>query len=304
MENELKKCLETAEELLQDSLGCHTNMDRKALSDMADKARAALRGEEAPFSRNREFMYPKREEALCFAYNRFTMVPTFFKEGKVYYHYGLKEAIAWYREQDMELWSKEQLLCRREEVLERSKDLLRSASYGEETGQYSLKMGEELRRRMEDLADAKETELPECLAGCIDAMWDFRCSARLNSETEADSLFLVSTEKKEEIKKKLGTESFIKAQYKEIKRIADSLSLSDTLMSYEQIWEKHTYEKLNEHFTIWGDTGRTVNIMTPEGTAGVRLSVCLPKEENEECGLGHIWVTDFHLYSEIGRAHV
>ncbi len=300
MENELKKCLETAEELLQDGLGCHTNMDRKALSDMADKARAALRGEEAPFSRNREFMYPKREEAICFAYDRFTMAPTFFKEGKVYYHYGLKEAIAWYKEQDMDLWSKERLLCRREEVLERSKDLLRSASYGEETGQYSLKMGEELRRRMEDLASAKETELSECLAGCVDAMWDFRCSARLNSETDIDSLFLVSAEKKEEIKKKLGTESFIKAQYKEIKRIADSLSLSDTLMSYEQIWEKHTYEKLNEHFTIWGDIARTVNIMTPEGTAGVRLSVCLPKEENEECGLGHIWVTDFHLYSADG----
>lgn len=300
MEHELKKCLETAEELLQSGSGCHAAIDRKALSDMADKARAALDGEEVPFSRNREFMHPGREEALHFAYDRFTMVPTFFQEGKVYHRYGLKEAIAWYKEQDMEQWSKERLLGRREEVLERSKDLLRSASYGEEIGNYDFRMGENLRRRMEDLADAKEAELPECLVHCIDAMWDFRCSAKLNSEANAGSLFLVSEEKKEEIQKKLGTESLIKEQYKEIKRIADSLSLSDTLMSYEQIWEKHTYEKLNEHFTVWGDTGRIVNFMTPEGTAGAKLSVCLPKEENEEQGLGHIWVTDFHLYSAAG----
>lgn len=300
MEKELEKLLETADRLLEGGLGCHTNADKKALADMADKARAALEGEEAPFSRNREFMRPGREEALRFAYDRFTMVPTFFKEGKVYNHYGLKEAVAWYREQDMSLWTKEQLLCRKEEVLARGKELLRSASYGEGIGQYSPKMGEELRRQVERVTDAKETELPEALAHCIDAIWDFRFSAKLRSEADTDFLFLLSPEKAEEIKETIRKESLVKRQYEKIKQIAGSMSLADTLMSYEQIWEKHTYEELNQHFSIWGDTGRVVNFMTPEGTVGARLSVCLPKEENEEQGLGHVWITDLHLYSASG----
>ena len=308
-ETELKKLLETAEELLSNETGCHSKMDQKALADMACKAREALEGRPASFSRNREFMNPGREETLAFARDRFTMAPTFFEKGKVYSHYGLKEAITWYQSRNMSLWSEDQLAARRDELLERGKELLEGAAFGDNIGQYDARKGEILQSCLERLETLKKQEapgatgqedLPEGLACCVDAMWDFRLSGKLCSDIEAKSLYLLPGEKIEEIKGKLKREGLVRKQYQEIRKAADALSLEDCRMAYEQIREKHSYEALEKRFTIWGDTGRTSNFVTPAGTVGARFSLCLPEDENEAQGMGHIWVTDFHLYSADG----
>lgn len=300
IKKELERLLETAEQMARDPRSCHTVADRRALSDMAERARVALSGEDVPFSHNREFMHPGREDRLLFACDRFTMAPTFFDEGRVYGHYGLKEAVEWFRQQDMSLWTKERLAERKGEVLESGRALLDMVSCGDGIGQCDREKEDILRERLKELNGQKGEKLPESIARCVDAIWELRFSARLRSETGDAPALLLSGEKKREIEIRIGKPSLVGRQYEKIKRIAQEISLEDNRIMWEQIWEKHSYEELNRRFSFWGDTGRVINMMTPPKTAKARLSFVLPGKENEEKGLGHIWIAGLHLYSADG----
>lgn len=298
---ELEMLIQKSEELLSDANICCADIDRKALADMVRKAKDALKGQDVPFTRNREFMHPDKRDSLLFAYDRYTMVPTFFEEGKVYSHYGLKEAAAWFQGQDMRHWTKERLTDRKREVAERGRELLDSATYGDGIGQYDKKKGEALLKHLNRLEKEDLWEvLPWSIAGCVDALWEFRFSMKLRSEADGEPMLLLSEEKHREIGRRIAQTSLVGGQYKEIRKIADRTSAEENRIAYEQIWEEHCYEELNRWFSVWGDTGKTVNLTTPEGTVSARLSFCLPKEENESQGLGHIMVTDLHLYSADG----
>lgn len=297
---ELGMLVQKSDRLLGDKGTCYTDIDREALADMVQKARAALKGQDASFTRNREFMHPNKRDRLLFAYDRFTMVPTFFEEGKAYSHYGLKEAVAWFQKQDMSHWTKERLANRKREVVERAKELLDSATYGDSIGQYDREKGITLRRQLEQLEKDSEEGLPWNIAGCVNAMWEFRFSMKLRSEVDEDSMLLFSGKKCQEIGRMVRQKSLVGEQYMEIREIADRTSAEENRIMYEQIWEKYGYEELNRWFSIWGDTGKAVNLTTPGGTVCARISLCLPEEENESQGLGHIMVTDMHLYSADG----
>lgn len=297
---ELGMLVQKSEELLGDTGTCYADVDREALADMVQKARAALKGKDVPFTRNREFMHPDKGDRLLFAYDRFTMVPTFFEEGKAYSHYGLKKAVAWFQEQDMSRYTKEQLADRKHEVMERGRELLDSATYGDGIGQYDREKGMALRKYLEHLEKVSWEELPWSIADCVNAMWEFRFSMKLRSEADTESMLLFSEKKCQEISRMIGQKSLVGEQYREIRKIADRTSVEENRIAYEQIWEKHSYEELNRWFSIWGDTGKMINLTTPRGTVAARISLCLPEEENESQGLGHIMVTDLHLYSADG----
>lgn len=112
-----------AKHLLSDDHGIWSDADRRALEDMVIRAERALDGTSVPFTRNREFVKTEKHMEVSFAYDRYTMVPSFLEKGKVYGHYGLKEAVRWFREQDMSRWSADRLYGRKQEriFLERSR---------------------------------------------------------------------------------------------------------------------------------------------------------------------------------------
>ncbi len=297
---QMKDLVQQAYRLVESKEGCYSKADKNALMDMIVRAEQALEGKEAAFIRNREFLIPRQEEAVCFAYDRYTMVSTFFEDKKVYSHYGLKEAVRWFQEQDLSKWGKERLEDRRQEVLERGTVLLEKAVCGEEIGMYDRERKEKLRIQIEQLQRVSFQELPWVLADTIDALIEMKISQRLYSDLEENPMLLVSEEKLKQIREQIKTDSLIRKQYQLIKEMAGKESLEESQTGYQLIWKPYSYQELNQKFFIWGDTGKVVNFCTPKGTKTARLSFFLPCTENEEEGLGHIQVTGIRLFCADG----
>lgn len=377
----LQELTAEAGRLLSEESACHTEADRKALTDMVIRAEKAMAGKKAPFTRNRAFFRPEEEQEILFACDRYTMAPAAFEEGKVYGHYGLRQAIAWFRDQDMARWDAKRLADRAKEVLERCRALLEKADYGDHVGSYDRTCAVVLRRQMEKLtnivdfetepetadvpemagtpettgapetagtpetADIPETaaettgkegkekkekkgkkEKAQVLADTIDAYLRLRFSQKLRSDVEKQPVLLLPGDVREKLqaalrlqnafgkeeerrcdqaekealrpRNALGTENAFEtgmAQYRAICEIADRKRMEESRIAYEQIWEKHSYEELNRSFSIWGDTGKVVNLVTPAGTQSAVLTFRLPGEENEESGLGHVLVTGVRI---------
>ncbi|MBQ8638617.1 MAG: heparinase II/III family protein [Lachnospiraceae bacterium] len=101
---ELKQQIDQAYALLKETEGYTTEQNRFALKDMIAQAERALDGTgKVPFTRKREFLNPRPDEACCFALERYTMVSTFLTGRSVYNTYGLKGAIDWFRSTDLRL---------------------------------------------------------------------------------------------------------------------------------------------------------------------------------------------------------
>lgn len=296
----MKNLIREAKQLLSDDNGIWSDADRRALEDMVRRAEQALDGTSVPFTRNREFVKSEKHKEVSFAYDRFTMVPSFLEKGKVYGHYGLKEAVCWFREQDMSRWSADRLCRRKQELMERGRQLLSVASYGMQVGDYDACQGKQLRACLEKLENCEKEHLAECLAQSIDAFHGMRCSQILYSEQNPAPVFLLPQDKMREIRQGIGQKMLLTREYGEIRKRAQETTLEKSRMLYEQIWEKHTCEEMDAHFDIWGDTGRVVNMTVPEGTKSGRICFRLPSEENEQDGLGHIRIWDVKIFSADG----
>lgn len=297
---ELNSLVTNAKCLLADENSCHTKADKEALLDMVRRAEEALSGRKVPFTRNRAFLNPRPTEEIQFALDHYTMAPTAFTAGKVYGHYGLREAVHWFCLQDMAKWTVLQLESRQQEVLGQIDALLSGAVCGERVGEYNAQTGEILRRQRELLAKAKSRELPQTIARAVDALFAMKFSRKLYSGQNPHPVLLLSEKMRETLIKKIKCAKLVREQFLKIKEIADREGIREAQIAYEQIWEKHSYDELNTEFSIWGDMGRVVNFRTPRGTKGARLSFTLPAIENEEAGLGHIFVTGIRIFAADG----
>lgn len=296
----LAELAEEAERLLKDTEGCHTKADCEALKDMTEQARAALAGKKVPFSRNREFLRPREEEEICFAYQRYTMAPTCFQEGKVYGTYGLKDAVQWFKDRDMSRWGEEKLLIEKAQILDQCDKLLESAVCGTAVGEYGFSEREVLVKRKRQLLTAEGTAAAGALKDCMDALYDFRLSRVLTSDCGIPPMLLLPEGAAADLQRKIKRDRRAAGQYEKIVEEADRENLEESLTAYEQIHDKYTYEQLNQRFVIWGDSGKNVNVITPPGTKGARLSFLLAATDHEEGGLGHIWIRGIKISSADG----
>lgn len=291
----IENLVEEARQILLRKDGCHTKSDRRALEDMVVRAEKALAGKTVPFSRNREFLFPREREEVEFAYDRYTMAPSFFEKGRAHSHYGLKEALDWYQNQDMDMWTKEMLQSAQKEVQKKGYYYLTAAVYGNGVGEYDKQCGLRLMQALRELENSQQENLAVNIASCKDALETFRHSKKLSSEVTTGRRFLLTEKKLKQLQDSIQKDTYVRQQYNKIEAIAQEMNLADGEMLYRQIWNKYSYEELNKRFRIWGDSGRMVNVIIPHGTKGTRLSLNLSCKDNEQQGLGHIWVTGFRL---------
>lgn len=298
-------------------------------SDTAQNCEGSL-----PFTAKREFgdWHWTKEDACRFALKRYTMVSVWLDTGSVYSTYGLEDALGWFREQDLrkpmkaselnpdaegylslkETWEHYEKLCR---------DFLKDITFGDKIGQYSRVAGDRLIQALEtfyklcenlrneelrEAADAENDELcraAAALADCLNALWELRSSAVLRSETGgADGgNILCNAEQMEEIRKKIDTDPLTEMQYQKIKEEADRASLEERRRAYRAIFEPDDYEKLNKEFVIETKAGNRPSFSVPEKTVSGIFSLVLPREDNEEDGLGHIQIRNIELKFSAGE---
>lgn len=310
--DKLRKLIGKAQQLLQDRGEYFTDGAKLALEDMLGQAELALEGRnEPPFNRSREFLLPREEEAIQFATSRYTMVPPFEEEEHVYTYYGLEPALKWFVKQDMLYEGTEALPSKAAHILNQAQGFLDQAKVGEGIGEHSAKAAEQLIQSMDELL--KETEIftplegGEELARSIVTVYNrlgiFRHSRRLRTDVEPGSSLYLDAKGMEELRSSVLSKSLISEQYKRIEKYSDLYDLCDLERAVSGIMKGASdYAELNRQFYLWSFTDKIVNFKVPSGAVKAELSFTLPSEENEQDGLGHVWIDDVEVFTASGTS--
>ena len=306
----LKQLAEKAQSLLRTRGGCVTEGAKLALTDALEAALRALTGEgEPPFVRNREFYAPREDEAVRFATKRYTMAPTYNREGRVYHEYGLEPALEWFEQQDLAAGGEAKLREKAAFVVGTAEELLASASFGSGVGDYDAGAGELLRRaaaRVKAMmagpfAGEDLDAFARAVADCFDRLRDFRYSRVLRSDVDPESTLYMTRDELERLKNKAESDPLLREQYARIKAIAETYSLDYIQQACELFMqESMDYDRINQRFYAWSSTDKIVNFKAPGRATQAAISFVLPAEENEEDGLGHVWIDDVDIFSANG----
>lgn len=291
-----------------------------ALQDAVEQAESALTGQASlPFTRNREFLVPRTDEAVRFAARRYTMVPPFGSPDTVYTYYGLKDALDWFERQDLQDQDIDALSARAELALEQANKLLEHAVAGDGVGEYDPSALARLRQATAQLetqitsllhdtdsTDSKVTAADrEGLMRSIVALYNqkrkLRHSRRLLLDVDQNaSLYFTGAELKT-WRQEVRTNPLVRQRYEQIERLSNVHSLEELQRVNELMIQGNVgYEELNRHFYLWSSTDKIVNFKVPSAAKRATLSFILPSEENEAEGLGHVWIDDVSILSASG----
>ena len=327
IENELRKLIGEAKMCLTDLRPYTTHVAQLALEDMIQQAEAAVNQDEndacglLPFTTKREFgdWHWNKEDACQFAKKRYTMASVFFEPGKVYSTYGLEDALAWFKTQDLrkplaasEINEKsyEKQACEFLSMAETCeyyekicREFLNNITYGNSIGQCSNLAGEAFSQALNQLTKIREentdiTAIAKALAACLNALWELRLSRVVCSESNLESggNILLSAAQMEEIRHKIESDSLTKGQYEQIKALADIASLEQRKSAYSALFAtRDDYEQLNREFVIETSAGNRPSFAVPKGTVSASFALRLPREDNERDDLGHIQVWNIGL---------
>ncbi|MCA0755863.1 heparinase II/III-family protein [Paenibacillus sp. N4] len=306
----LQALVSRAEELIGAKDRYFTDGARLALSDMIQAAQKALKGEDRlPFVRNREFCVPREEETIRFAAKRFTMVPPFAEEHSVYTHYGLEPALEWFEKQDMFYGGKETLPLKADSARNKTKELLGEAGPGEAAGCFGEEAFNKLKASLNDLETAMDRFSPEhsgeelaaAIVDCFNRIRECRHSRVLRTDADSAASLYLTREGLDRVKDVIASDPLIRQQYDEIVRISGLYSPEYLEKAVTMIMEgKAGYSELNRHFYLWSSTDKIANFKAPEQAVKAVLSFVLPSEENEEEGLGHVWIDNLEILSANG----
>ncbi|WP_438351513.1 heparinase II/III domain-containing protein [Paenibacillus sp. FA6] len=303
---QLQLLVDRAEWLLSSRGEYFTYGAKVALMDVLGDAKLALQGRtRLPFKRTRRFYTPREDEAIQFATKRYTMAPTYNENGNVYHYYGLEPALAWFEKQDILYDGTAKLQDRVVFVIEKAQELLKNARFGKDIGCYDEATGDRLQSAVETVQkeasfSSTSTNLALAIVQCFNRVREFRYSRVLRTDvTQASSLYL-TPERLEEVKRIAQTDVLIKEQYALIREIADSLSLVDIEKATSLMNMEIDYDQLNKELYIWSSTDKIVNFTAPENAVSATISFILPAEENEQDGLGHVWIDNLEIFSASG----
>ncbi|WP_245864447.1 hypothetical protein [Paenibacillus donghaensis] len=306
----LQALLERAEDLIEARSRYYTNGSKLALYDMMQAADQALNdGNGLPFKRNREFYIPRGEEEVLFATRRFTMVPPFAEEGSVYTRYGLEPALEWFEQQDMFHGGKELLPSKAELALEKANELLKGAIPGTQVGCYGeeavCKLKISVRMLEQGINNFRSEESGEELAlaivDCFNQVRECRHSRVLRMDVEPASSLYLPEQGLEQVKGVIASDRLVRTQYEQIASIAGHFSIDDLKDAAAMIIGKEAdYSELNRRFYLWSSTDKIVNFQAPENAVTATISFVLPAQENEQDGLGHVWIDNLEILSASG----
>jgi hypothetical protein len=311
-ENKLQSLVKRAEALLETRGQYFTDGAKLALADMVRAAKAALSGEGSlPFVRNRQFMVPREQEDVLFATKRFTMVPPFDSDHTVYIFYGLEPALEWFEQQDMMAGGVERLKARADLAMSKARDLLEHAVVGTGVGCYASEAADRLKLAVQaaeaalDRPDAEEDgaeRLAQTVVECFNRLRGFRHSRVLRTDVEPAASLYLTEAALEQVKAKVAADPLLNEQYARIASIAAHVPLRylEQAVSLIQSEDKENYNVLNDCFYLWSSTDKIVNFKAPAGAVEAELSFILPACENEEDGLGHVWIDNVEILSASG----
>ncbi|OCT12174.1 heparinase [Paenibacillus pectinilyticus] len=304
----LQSLVDNAQTLLKTKGEYFTEGAKLALTTMVKDAVLALHGEyHIPFIRNREFYKPREEEAVLFATKRYTMAPTYNMDGNVYHEYGLEPALTWFNEQDMLNKDLATLQNLANLAISKAEELLAASKTGTAIGQFDTVSVAQLQGAIQVLNAVKEENsssvehLAKAVVHVINMNRDVRFSRVLRTDVDMASTLYLTPEGLQKVKELAQSDALIQKEYEQIVNIANTYSLDYIEKALNLFMKEETdYEEINKHFYVWSSTDKIVNFRAPEGAVKAALSFILPAQENEQEGLGHVWIDNVNILSAQG----
>lgn len=281
----LKQLVDEAETLIQEKGQFFTEGNICALEAEIRHAREVLSGAyRLPFERNREFYQPRQEEEALFAMRRYTMTPSYHMT-----EYGLEPALEWFRTthvMDRLPEAETAALARAEEILD--------ADTSGAPGSLDPEAVEQVRAAKGRVKKAEGEARGIAVVQLFNAIRRARMKRVLRLQREPDSnLFLPGGAKEKLIHKVMG-DSILSRELERICGFAERYSpeqirmlpLDGTTMDYNM---------LNQNFALWSKSEQVYTFETPVQACYAKLTFLLPKEDNEEDGLGHVWLDEIRV---------
>lgn len=95
-----------------------------------------------------------------------------------------------------------------------------------------------------------------------------------------------------ELLERIDRNPLLAEELERIKKISERYSVGQTAMFENAMSDTPDYDALNREFFMWSRTESVFNGKAPENAVCAKLRFVLPGDNNEESGLGHIWLDD------------
>jgi len=184
-------------------------------------------------------------------------------------------------------------------VKEQALELTERAVVGAGIGEYPSAPVKEVIRELALLDEVgvivSPAEAAQSIVRLYDAMRKMRHSRVLRTDMEPGSSLFFAIDGIGKLRHKLEQSPSLQAQYDQLKKLSEAMSLTDIQNLDDLLAEKPDMEKMNARYNLWSES--PVLIFTPPAeTVTATLAFALPSSEIDEGGsLGHIWIDGVKL---------
>lgn len=292
---ELQMNITAAEEEIRRNEKYYTRQSIREVRRLIDHAKKVLNGEyNVPFVRNRNFVDPEPGDDAEMALRKYVRVPGYDVNGNDAAVYGLENAVEWLRDSNImnRLEYSAQLLGEWRKEIEKY-------PVGDVPGGISGQYKDDAIRAMDAIDGKTGEELGMAEVEAFNRLADALNSARLRSDIEKSSLFLTEDERESFIEN-IKSDKSLSACLEKIREYADRLTLDDVKAELRCMDTEPDFDSLNSRFYMWSTTDKFRTIESPEGAKYAEISFVLDSADNEEDGLGHVWIDDIRVYPQNG----
>lgn len=288
----LEKLVEAAEREIEKNREFYTEGNILALEYMINEAVKALEGEGTiPFVRSRECVSSAETDPISFATKRYTMVGSYDM-----HEYGLETSFKWFKGTHIMNRLDETLAL----ALERCKKICATPTDGS-VGSLDPKRVEDVKQAIENTKGKQGEELGKATVKLLNAIRSARLSKKLRSDYEKNFNLFMSEDETEQFIERVESDPVLRGELDKIKGFSDTFTPEQIEATKLMMVKDIDYERVNKDFYVWRSTEKVVTFMSPEKAEYARIRFVLPPSENEESGIGHVWIDNLSVFPSEGR---
>lgn len=269
----------------------YTDGNILAIEFLVNEAKKALDSHgSAPFIRSRQWINEEDINPVTFATEYYTRAGT-YKIPK----YGLNPATGWFKSTHiMNRLDESSSLAK-----QRAKDLLNLPTDGK-VGSLDEDKKKLLEKALADMDSAFGEELGKATVRLLNTIRLAKGSRVVREQIENDANLFMSEIENEDFINRVKNDKVLSGQLDKFKKISDTYTLHQLKHLELMMVEDVDYEKLNKEYYIWNNTEKVITFVSPIDACHAKIKFILPPCENEQIGIGHVWIDNISVFPSEG----